>query len=97
MPNCEKQNPTLSRRGRDYVAWDVTGVQPSDSVDVSLEGGPWWPMAIGTDVVTVYLAGPDFASPGSAHPVPVTSHAEIRVQNDLVSVIFDAGFVELVP
>lgn len=98
MITCATQSFTcLGRRDRDYISWCVTGVTETDSVDIALEGGPWWPMAVGSDAVVGYFAGPDFPAPGDAHTVPTTSHAEIRVSNALISVTFDGGFIQLMP
>jgi hypothetical protein len=88
---------TLGRKDRDYISWPVTGVALTDAADVSLEGGPWWPLAVGTGEVVGYFAGPDFPVPGVAHVVATTSHAEIRISNAVISVTFDGGFVQLVP
>ena len=87
----------LDRRDRIHIRWPVTGVADTDSADVSLEGGPWWPLAVGVDEVVGYFAGPDFVAPGSAHPVTVTSHAEVRISNGEISETFDGGFIQLVP
>lgn len=97
MATCKPGYTTLNRKDRAYVTWPVTGVADTDSADVSLEGGPWWPLAVGTGVVQGYFAGPDFPAPGSAHPVAVTSHAEIRISNATISETFDGGFIQLVP
>jgi hypothetical protein len=88
---------TLGRKDRTTREWPVTGVADTDSADVSLEGGPWWPLEVGIDVVTGYFAGPDHPSPSPAHVVPVTSHAEIRISNGQISETFDGGFIQLVP
>lgn len=88
----------LNRESRIHIRWPVGGVADTDSADVSLEGGPWWPLAVGTDEVVGYFAGPDFsAAIGSAHTVPVTSHARVRISNAEISEIFDGGFIQLVP
>jgi hypothetical protein len=88
---------TLGRADRTTISWPVTGVADTDSADVSLEGGPWWPLEVGVGTVTGYFAGPDFVTPGTAHVVSVTSHAEIRVSNADISETFDGGFIQLVP
>jgi len=88
---------TLGRKDRVTISWPVTGVADTDSADVSLEGGPWWPLEVNPGVVTGYFAGPDYPVPGSAHAVPVTSHAQIRISNAEISETFDGGFIQLVP
>jgi hypothetical protein len=98
MATCTSRGYTkLDRRDRIHISWPVTGVADTDTADISLEGGAWWPMAIGVGEVEGYFAGPDFPTPGSAHPVPVTSHVEIRISNADISEIFDGGFIQLVP
>lgn len=98
MATCSSRGYTkLNRRDRIFVSWPVTGVSDTDSADISLEDGPWWPMAIGTGEVIAHLAGPDFPSPSPAHAVPVTSHAEIRISNADITETFDGGFIQLVP
>jgi len=87
----------LNRADRSTISWPVTGVADTDSADVSLENGPWWPLEIGPGTVTGYFAGPDYASPSPAHVVPVTSHARIRISNADISETFDGGFIQLVP
>jgi len=98
MATCSSPGYTkLHRRDRIFVRWPVTGVSDTDAADVSLEGGPWWPLAIGTNEVVGHFAGPDFPSPSPAHAVAVTSHAEIRISNGDISETFDGGFIQLVP
>jgi len=87
----------LNRKDRIHIRWPVSGVADTDSADVALEGGPWWPLAIGIDEVVGYFAGPEYPVPGSAHAVPVTSHAKIRISNSEISETFDGGFIQLVP
>lgn len=99
MATCSSRGYTkLNRRDRIFVRWPVTGVADTDGADVSLEGGPWWPLAIGVNEVIGHFAGPDFAAtPAPAHTVSVTSHAEIRISNGDISETFDGGYIQLVP
>ena len=98
MATCtDRAFVTLGRADRTTISWPVTGVADTDSADVQLEAGVWWPLEVGVGVVTGYFAGPDFVNPDPAHAVPVTSHANIRISNAEISEPFDGGFIQLVP
>lgn len=98
MITCaSRKSPTLGRADRDYISWPVSGVASTDSADIQVEAGPWWPMAVGDGLVSAYFAGPDFASPDPAHVIAATSHTKIRISNASISITFDGGFIQLIP
>jgi hypothetical protein len=93
---CRQATWRLRRADRDYIGWPVTGVPLDAQALVSLEGGAWTALVVGTDVVTGYFAGPDFVNPAPALVVPATSHVEMRIITGGVSVTFDGGYIQLV-
>lgn len=96
MTTCNPTWAELGREDRRFVTWPVENLPEGATVTVSLEAGDWWPLQTSPTSVTGFFAGPDFATPGSAHVVPVTSHAQIRVVTDTTTETFDGGYIQLV-
>lgn len=87
----------LGRKDRDYISWPVGGLVDGAVVEASLAQGTWLSLAVAPGQVIGYFAGPDFPVPGTANVVTATVHVEIRVVMGAISVIFDGGYIELVP
>lgn len=97
MTTCRPTWAELGRADRRFVTWPVENLPSGATAEVALEAGPWWAMQVAPTSVTAYFAGPDFVTPGAAHTVPTTSHAEIRITTGTTVETFDAGFIQLVP
>lgn len=100
MATCTALAARLGHADRDFISWPTTGIAPGGDfvVTVELEGnGVHWPLDIGIGEVVGWFCGPDFPVPGGAHVVPETSHCQLRVTSDLISVTLDGGFIQLVP
>lgn len=99
--SCAKRWAELRKGDRDYIDWDVTGLDDNPdfpfTATVELEdSGIWLPLEVLPGLVRGYFAGPNFPAPGAAHVIPVTSHCEIHLVNSLVSLTFDGGFIAIV-
>lgn len=97
MTTCRPTWAELRRDNRRFVTWPVENMPESATATVSLEAGPEWALQTSPTSVTGYFAGPDFVTPGIAHVVPVTSHAEIRIVTADTNETFDGGYIQLVP
>lgn len=99
--NCSSRWAELGRADRDYIDWDVTGLDDNPdfpfTATVELEGnGIWLPLQVLPSMLRGYFAGPNFVTPGAAQVISGTSHCRIRVVNALVSLTFNGGFIALV-
>lgn len=98
-PTCVPVNATLSREGRDFIRWPISGLRVAGdfTVDVSVEGGPWWVLTVEDDAAVGYFAGPDYVNPSPAHVVTETSYCKLRLTSPQIRVMVDGGFILIAP
>jgi len=99
MTDCLPQVVDLCRTCRIHISWPVTGVDATNQAKASLDAGPWVDLAIAPDLASVigYFAGPDFVTPGAATAVARTAHFIVKIPTTTESLIFEGGFIRLVP
>jgi hypothetical protein len=98
-PTCVPVNATLSRAGRDFVRWPISGLVAGGdfTADVSVEGGPWWVLTVDDGEAVGYFAGPDYVNPAPAHVITQTSYCVLRLSSVQVTVIIPGGFILIAP
>jgi hypothetical protein len=90
----------FERKALDFISWGSQGLSDTATAAVELENsGTWWDLVIDpvSGELTGYFAGPDQPSPGSAHVIPVTSHATVKITESGVERYLDGGFIHLIP